>query len=367
MNHTIILENAYHNKCNYSDKELDKKAKSYLDIISVKSENQKGVFTVLVTLLVHKIHSPLQDIRLHQSSLENGFSGRSIDTKFITPYLKKIGLPSMAESGWLTRSLEQPYPYDLNYNGKISDKSVREAFLNLIDLVQNHSVSAQKSLEYLLYRASQEQEKNTIIITPLMSKEEITILQIYQFLEEQFFYKYKTFGGARLPVIAFHTIYELICLEHKRYNGCSINPLGNHTASDKTSNTAGDIEVIKDNKVFEAIEIKLDKEINFQTLKVAEEKIYRHNPKRYYILSAIGITDNQEIDNLIKAININHGCQIIVNGLLPTLKYYLRLIESPSIFIDTYLLAIANDKNLKKFHKEICNFLIEKHFGEALI
>jgi DNA (cytosine-5)-methyltransferase 1 len=46
-----------------------------------------------------------------------GFSGRRIDTQYITPTLKELGLPAMAESGWLTRSLEQPYPYTLDYNG----------------------------------------------------------------------------------------------------------------------------------------------------------------------------------------------------------------------------------------------------------
>ncbi len=52
--------------------------------------------------------------------MAGGFSGRTVDTQFITPVLKKIDLPSMAESGWLTRSLEQPYPYTLDYKGKIN-------------------------------------------------------------------------------------------------------------------------------------------------------------------------------------------------------------------------------------------------------
>ena len=52
--------------------------------------------------------------------MDQGFSGRSIDTKYITPTLKELGLTSMSESGWLTRSLEQPYPYDFKYQGKIS-------------------------------------------------------------------------------------------------------------------------------------------------------------------------------------------------------------------------------------------------------
>jgi DNA (cytosine-5)-methyltransferase 1 len=44
----------------------------------------------LVTLLTHKIIDPKQDIRNHQASMKKGFSGRSVDTQFITPTLKEL-------------------------------------------------------------------------------------------------------------------------------------------------------------------------------------------------------------------------------------------------------------------------------------
>ena len=97
---------------------------------------QKGVWTVLITLLFYKILNPKQDIRYHKVELENGFSGRSFDTKVVTPTLRKLGLPAMAESGWLTRSLEQAYPYTLDYKGKIANKTLKEAFLRLLDIVE---------------------------------------------------------------------------------------------------------------------------------------------------------------------------------------------------------------------------------------
>ena len=43
----------------------------------------------------------------------------------------------------------------------------------------------------------------------------------------------------------------------------------------------------------------------------------------------------------------DHGCQLIVNGLLPTLKYYLRLISNPKTFFNTYIKLVENDKELK--------------------
>ena len=47
----------------------------------------------------------------------------------------------MAESGWLTRSLEQSFPYTLDYKGNISNKQVKQAFLKLIDSLETKSVN----------------------------------------------------------------------------------------------------------------------------------------------------------------------------------------------------------------------------------
>jgi DNA (cytosine-5)-methyltransferase 1 len=136
MNHKDKLLEIYNLSYSLTDiDDVSEETKAFIKSIGEKINTQKGVFTVLVTLITHKIINPNQDVRKHQSSLTNGFSGRSIDTVHITPTLKELGLPSMAESGWLTRSLEQPYPYNLDYNGKISNKVVKEAFLNVLDFV----------------------------------------------------------------------------------------------------------------------------------------------------------------------------------------------------------------------------------------
>ena len=52
----------------------------HLDVILSKSESSKGVLTVILTSLVYKSLNPEQDIRNHQTSIENGYSGRTFDT-----------------------------------------------------------------------------------------------------------------------------------------------------------------------------------------------------------------------------------------------------------------------------------------------
>jgi len=110
---------------------------NYLNDIIEKSESAKGVITVIITSIVYKRLHPETDIRNHQTSIPNGYSGRTFDTKYITPFLREKQFPSMAESGWLTRSLEQKKPYTKNYSGAIRPESLKSAFLNTIDFIQN--------------------------------------------------------------------------------------------------------------------------------------------------------------------------------------------------------------------------------------
>lgn len=341
-------------------KHLDDMVLQNIQIIAEKSEIQKGVFTVFITLCIYKLLNPSQDIRIHQSQQEGGFSGRTVDTKFITPTLKELGLPSMAESGWLTRSLEQPFPYTLEYQGRISNKSVKKSFLELIDLIENKNINPKYVMIELFIRIIKIQEDNVIEIIPLKYPDKLTIKRIIKILEVQFSFNYKTFGGSKLPVLAFYSIYQLLIKELKRFDKCKLIPLNSHTSSDKTSKSSGDIEVFKADKLFESIEIKLDKPIDLHLLRIVKKKIFKFNPKRYYLLSLIGLEKNEEneITNFIQDIKNKHGCQIVVNGILDTLKYYLRLIDNLDDFILNYSNLIENDTELKKIHKARWNHLL---------
>jgi DNA (cytosine-5)-methyltransferase 1 len=331
------------------------------NLIIDKSYAQKGVFTVLVTLIFYKIKHPEQDIRLHKVELfdsknpiKKGFSGRSFDTKHITPNMKKLGLPSMAESGWLTRSLEQAAPYDTNFPGKISG-GVKDAFLNVLMNIEVNSFSPTTVLTYLINKAFIKASENIIQIEKLKNADSISILQLIQILDNQFHYNYGTSGAAKLPMLAFHAIYQILLKELNKFSGCSVPPIGSYTASDRTSRTAGDLEVFNlDGSLQEAIEIKLNIPIDIHMLRIAQEKIYRFNPKRYYILSTAEIlpTDLKEIYEEIEEINSKHGCQLILNGVLHTLKYYLRLIDNIKDFIDIYSNLIEIDSELKLIHKQ---------------
>lgn len=353
MNYKEKLKEIIEKSIIYEISDLPESTINNIKILSDSCFNQKGVYTVFVTLCVYKIIHPTQDIRNHQTQIQSGFSGRSIDTSHITPTLKELGLPSMAESGWLTRSLEQPYSYTLDYEGKISNKKVKKAFLELIDDVQVKNINSQDILLLLFKQIIILQSKNQIEIQPLENPENLTISKLIEILDKQFSFKYEVSGGSKLPVLAFYGIYLILIKEISRYKDCILKPLGSHTSCDKSSKSAGDIEIFKDGLLYEAIEIKLDKEIDSNIIRIAKEKIEKFNPIRYYVLSYFEIKneDKKDIEVLIDNVKKFHGCQIVANGLIHTLKYYFRLIENLDEFLNIYSDLIQKDEELKIEHK----------------
>lgn len=217
-----------------SDIQLNESIGKNLQFILNRISQNKGVYTVLITLALYKYLNPTQDIRQHKIELPNGFSGRSFDFNYVTPTLKELGLPAMAESGWLTRSLEQAYPYDMNYNGKITPQELKLAFLYTVDYIQQGKSQARNVLRLLLNGGVEFQKKNQVIIQKI-DNQDIQITQIINLLKAHFEYDYRTHGGSKLPVLAFYAIYQILIQELGRFNNCVLGQLGSHTASDRTS------------------------------------------------------------------------------------------------------------------------------------
>jgi DNA (cytosine-5)-methyltransferase 1 len=129
---------------------LSNDQRAWLNAVVEKRESQKAVLTVLIALLLKKIEHPAQDIRLHKEEFPQGFSGRTYDTKYVTPFMKdRFRRLAMAESGWLTRSLEQPHPLTKDFPGKIRDKRIKDALLRILDDVEEHGAAPDKYLTSL--------------------------------------------------------------------------------------------------------------------------------------------------------------------------------------------------------------------------
>lgn len=330
-----------------------------LNTVLKYSEQAKAVLCVLLTSLVYKILYPKQDIRKHQVSIEGGYSGRTFDSKFITPFLKACKFPAMSDSGWLTRALEQKVPYDKNYSGAISPKELKPVFLELLDNIEN-GANCESYLNYLFQGLIIKRNQQAI---DLAKPTTLSINAILGLLDKHFSSTYQAEGVSRLPVIALYAAYQCLVNEVKRFENKQLLEIESHTSSDKSSGRIGDIEIIGEkNRSFEAVEVKYGIPITLQLVQDAYAKFQTTPVTRYYILSTVESDKGEsiKIEAEIQRIKNVHGCQVIANGIHPTLKYYLRLLNNTFEFIENYVNLLENDKALKFEHKAQWNKLISE-------
>lgn len=334
--------------------------KSLLDTILKYSEQAKGILTVCITSIVFKALHPFQDIRNHQNGIPNGYSGRTFDTRFITPFLKSCRFPAMAESGWLTRSLEQKVTYDKNYTGAIRPDELKTAFLEILDRIQS-GANCESFLQYLFQGLIIQRNKQSV---ELAKPTTLSIKSILDILHAHFNSIYNSEGASRLPVLAIYAIYQCLMKEAKRFENKKLLQIENHTSADTRSGRIGDIEIIdENNRSFEAVEVKHGITISLQLVQDAYAKFQTTPVNRYYILSTAPYPAKEELDKIlieVQRVKNIHGCQLIVNGIMPSLKYYLRLLDNTYEFVENYVKLIETDTALKFEHKEKWNRLISE-------
>jgi DNA (cytosine-5)-methyltransferase 1 len=337
--------------------DLDQKVQENLSEILSRSESSKAVLTVVLTSIVYKTLYPSQDIRKHQTSIDGGYSGRTFDTKHVTPFLKEVKFPSMAESGWLTRSLEQKVPYDSKYSGAIRPDSLKSAFLFTIDKIQAGK-DLEKILSFLFQGLIIKRNSQEIDLAKPLN---LPISTIVFLLNKHFETKYSAEGASRLPVLALYAAYQCLIHEAKRFENKTLLEIESHTSADSRSGRIGDIDIVDEkNRAFEAVEVKHGIPITAQLVKDAFEKFKTTQVNRYYLLSTANVLESEQgnIGAEIERIKNIHGCHVIVNGLSSSLKYYLRLLTDTSEFIEKYVNLIENDTALKFEHKKEWNNII---------
>ena len=279
LNHREVLQHIYDeafesvSQSDYSTT-LCEELQSHLNYLIQYSERNTGVYTVFLTLAVHKLIEPDQDIRYHQAQLEGGFAGRIKDATFVTPFLRDMGFPSMASSGWLTRSLEQAHPYTLDYPGKITPKASKQAFLNAVDFIQCRGADVHEVILYMLKLLIKQRNSHDIQIA---KPHGLSITNIIKVLERHFTARYSSYGAARLPTLAIYAAYQCMMTEVSRYCGKELCPLESHTSADSQSGQIGDVQVnYPDGNAFEGIEVKHKIPITVDLIHIAYQKFKKH-------------------------------------------------------------------------------------------
>jgi len=93
--------------------------------------------------------------------------------------------------------------------------------------------------------------------------------------------------------------------------------------------------------------------------------VHEHSTvSRYFILTTFDNQlekDKELLNKQVDKVRGIHGCDIILNGVYTTLKYFLRLIDT-DLFIENYVKHLNKDNSIKYEHKltwnELCSSLI---------
>lgn len=207
-------------------------------------------------------------------------------------------------------------------------------------------------------------DKTVILVNPIEKETSLTINEIMEALQKHFYFPYKSRGTSILPVVALYSIYQCIIEELKRFNGKTLDKLASHHSCDRSSGETGDIVVrnVDDKSIYEVIEVKFDIPIDSIMIEDAYKKISDKPVQRYYLLSTVSPNEDERvaIDEMICKIRDEHGCQIIVNGVFPTLKYYLRLLDNTDIFVERYVRNLSDNTEINFEHKIAWNKVFDQ-------
>ncbi|MGQ0793989.1 MAG: hypothetical protein ACT4NX_07905 [Deltaproteobacteria bacterium] len=218
---------------------------------------------------------------------------------------------------------------------------MKPVLLLTLDRLQNEAGLAPKIVVVFIGLIYETVVRDEAILNTIQTTDAISIAEIIESISRHISYNYGAgvVGTARLPVLAVYSVYNFLISDVKRYSGKILAPLKSHTSPDSRSKSYGDIDILKqDGSLFESIEIKHKKPITADMIDVAYRKIKNTDIDRYYILTTAepNFGDYLSVQEAIGKFRKHHRCQIIVNGVIPSLKYYTRLIDNPQRILDEY-------------------------------
>lgn len=319
---------------------------------------------VALTLCAYKIVAEDQDIRIHKADHEGGFSARSFDTAVTVPFLQSLSLPYNSQTHWLSQTFSFTCPYHRNTNLKTKPQKAGPLMVKVVNEVeesQQPRAVAEAVATVILYRLIEERDKGKV---SLEKPKELQIDLVVELLHRHFNKTYSK-NAPRLPQIAIYAIYSCIVNSMERYQGLELQPLERMKTANRKTGSVGDIDVNRGKQPEEAVEVKLGIEITEAEVNEAIEKIRHASVSRYLILSTAGISKDHETK--IKQIQYDfrraNGCEIIVNGVIDTIKYYLRLIRSTTDFIYAYTTIVETDPDVSYEHRQAWNDVCKEVLG----
>jgi hypothetical protein len=259
---------------------------------------------------------------------------RSLDSQFITPFLRKHDLLRINKYGvFMTRSLAENYPYSQFY--KASIRGARDAWLTLVDKVEAGEVNAENALRYLLALLRNRAEWFTqlsdtaIKATNQFLTASSTFDSVFALIQKHID---SSFYSARLLEVCMHAFLQV--LEDRGLLNGRLLPLCQMRTANKKHRNVADIEVVSmdDNEmIIEAWDAKYGKPYLLDELNELLDKLQLRS------LEIVGFVVEREPDlrpeilNRISEISESTETEIKILSLRDWIELYLNRLQQQEL------------------------------------
>ena len=304
---------------------------------------------IALTLVAYKLVEPSQDIRAHKADHPGGFAARSYDTRVVIPFLIEKSLPRNVETHWLSQTFSFAGPYVPGTILKTQPRKAGELLIPVVNAVEEDPGKAKAVLTLILRRLILIRNSDRVDLT---RPKDLPIAKVRELIEAHLAGPYKA-NAPRLPQLVIYAAYECLIDSVARYDGAELEPLERLKSADRKRGTIGDVVVSRDGIRMEAVEIKHDQPIAHIHVAEAIDKVRAESVRRYYLLSNRGIdpTDGERIAKLVEDFRRQNGCEIIINGVVDSLAYYLRLLPDTTRFLFAYARLVETDTDTGYEHR----------------
>lgn len=302
----------------------------------VTSEVGRALVGLTFLQLTVKSIAPDQCIRLHKGTTRkgsfswvDGISMRTIDSSYITPFLRKYGLLNINKFGiMMTRSLAENYPYSKLYKAEM--KGPFEDWIAIVDALENNTMPAELGLYYLmslLKNRSDEFQKTANKACELVEQYRECKLEDVQALLTQFFNT--TAYSARAFEVVMHGLFQAMA-ECDALGDTNVVPMSQMRSANKKHGNVGDIELTEGSLIVEAWDAKYGKPYLRDELEELRDKLLEHPEVTIAGFVVDSTVDRRkDIENRVKELMIETGADIRLFSFEEWVEYKTKPLLGP--------------------------------------
>lgn len=316
----------------------------------ITSEVGRALVGVAFLQLTIKSITPEQSIRLHKGatrrgsfSWTDGISMRTIDSNYITPFLREQGLLNVNKFGvFMTRSLAENYPYSKLYKAEM--RGPFKEWIDIVDAIENESMPAKLGLYYLMA-----QLKNKSDTFNEMSDRAIKLAREFSDksfdniarLMKEFFND--TDYSARAFEVVIHGFMQALS-ESNLLGDLELVPMSQMRSANKKHGNIGDVELKEGRVIVESWDAKYGKPYLRDELEELRDKILASpgvNVAGFIVDSAVD--RRKDVVSRAEEISIETGVDIQLLSFDEWIQYQTQKISKSELDIisERWLLAVV--------------------------